>query len=95
MQERKLIALIASILQVPEEDVTPQADLVEDLGADSLALARIASAAEDAFEVRLRAEQLQYLLTVGDLLEILRKETASRPSDGLEPDVPGGSSADS
>lgn len=68
MTEEEVKALIAAKLRVPLSSVTPDADLVEDLGADSLALAEMTAAVEEQTGARIPLEQLQEIMTVGDIV---------------------------
>ena len=69
MQEEHLISLISAVLHIPANQVTLDADLIDDLGADSLSLAQLAARVEEDLGRRLPAERLQYLLTVRDLMK--------------------------
>jgi acyl carrier protein len=57
----RLRALIADSLAVAEAEVTPQARLIDDLGADSLDFVDLVFAIERAFGVKLREADLNFL----------------------------------
>ena len=60
--------LIVENLGVNEEEVTLEAKLIDDLGADSLDAVELSMAIEEEFEVEIEDEEFQQLLTVGDIL---------------------------
>lgn len=67
----------ARILAVPPESVTPDAELREDLGADSLDFAELSMALEDALGRPVEAAEFRGVTTVGDAAELLRTRTAA------------------
>lgn len=68
----KMKAMIAEQLGVEAESVTENSTFKEDLGADSLDLFELVMALEDAYAVEIPAEDLQKLLTVGDVMNYLK-----------------------
>jgi acyl carrier protein len=64
-----LRALVAEVLGVKIQAVTPDADLVEDLGADVFALIELMLAIEDRFVgVEITDDDIEQTKVVGDLL---------------------------
>jgi acyl carrier protein len=59
-------AVIVEVLGVDPEKVTPEADLREDLEADSLDLVELIMAFEDKFGVEIPDEDAQQITTVGE-----------------------------
>jgi acyl carrier protein len=59
-------AVIVEVLGVDPEKVTPEADLREDLEADSLDLVELIMAFEDKFGVEIPDEDAQQINTVGE-----------------------------
>jgi acyl carrier protein len=59
-------AVIVEVLGVAPEKVTPEADLREDLEADSLDLVELIMAFEDKFGVEIPDEDAQQINTVGE-----------------------------
>ena len=53
----------------------------EDLGLDSVDLVSIVSQVERQFRVRLTHEELEKLVTVGDVLDLLEVKLAAGPSE--------------
>ena len=66
---KDLRALVAEKLGVPIEAVTPDAELVEELGADVFALIELILAIEDAFiGVEITDDDIEQVKLVSDLL---------------------------
>ena len=63
--------ILSEELGVKREQLTPEAKLIEDLGADSLAIAEIIMHVEDHFELNIPDEAAEQVFTVGDLMRIL------------------------
>ena len=59
--------MIADQLSVEAEIITEASSFKDDLGADSLDLFELVMALEDEYSVEIPAEDLQNLLTVGDV----------------------------
>ena len=56
--------------------VLPEADIVKDLGADSLDQVEIVMAVEDAFNLEIPDESAEKLKTVQDVFEYVEKNIA-------------------
>ena len=68
----KMKELIADQLGVDAESITETSTFKEDLAADSLDLFELVMALEDEYSVEIPAEDLQSLLTVGDVMNYLK-----------------------
>ena len=68
----KMKELIADQLSVDADSITAESRFKEDLGADSLDLFELVMALEDEYSVEIPAEDLQSLLTVGDVMNYLK-----------------------
>ena len=68
----KMKEIIAEQLSVEEEIVTESSSFKEDLGADSLDLFELVMALEDEYSIEIPSEDLQNLLTVGDVMNYLK-----------------------
>lgn len=68
----KMKEIIAEQLSVEEEIVTEASSFKEDLGADSLDLFELVMALEDEYSIEIPSEDLQNLLTVGDVMNYLK-----------------------
>ena len=66
--------IIAEQLNVDEDMITEASDFKEDLGADSLDLFELVMALEDEYSVEIPAEDLQNLLTVGEVMNYLKEK---------------------
>ena len=62
----KVKSIIVEQLGVDEEEVTPDASFVDDLGADSLDTVELVMAFEEAFEIEIPDEDAEKIRTVQD-----------------------------
>lgn len=69
----KIQAMLAEALNVPIEKVTPDAKIVEDLGADSLDLVELLSQLEDEYGIIIPDDEVESLVTVADVAAELEK----------------------
>ena len=67
---------IVEEFKVNPDDVTPEAELVGDLGINSLELADLILLCEDKFNVVIDDEEIRNFTTVGDVVRYLEKEKA-------------------
>ena len=70
----KVKAVVAEKLNVGEDQVTPEAKFVEDLGADSLDQVELIMALEDEFELKIPEEEAEKLTTVGSAVDYVLKK---------------------
>lgn len=63
--------MIVEELNVPQEKVTMEARLAEDLGADSIDAVELIMNIEDEFEIQVSDEQAQNIKSVGDLVKYI------------------------
>ena len=68
----KMKEIIAEQLSVEEEIVTEASSFKEDLGAGSLDLFELVMALEDEYSIEIPSDDLQNLLTVGDVMNYLK-----------------------
>ena len=69
MEFEKLKKIIAEVLNVDEEEITMETTFVDDLGADSLDLFELTMALEDEYGIEIPSEDLEKIVTVGDVVE--------------------------
>ena len=69
--EQRVKEIIVNQLNVNEEQITPQASFLDDLGADSLDTVELIMALEEEFGVEVPDEQAEKLLTVGDVTKYI------------------------
>ncbi len=69
--------IIVDKLGVDENEVTPEANFIQDLGADSLDTVELIMEFEREFDVSIPDEQAEKIQTVGQAIEYLEKQLAS------------------
>jgi acyl carrier protein len=74
--EEKVRDVIVEILGVNPEQVTPEANFVEDLGADSLDMVETVMALEEEFACEIADEDAEKMLTVGDVVKFIEAQGA-------------------
>jgi acyl carrier protein len=72
----KIIDIIANQLGVEKDIITPEANVVDDLGADSLDVVELVMALEEAFDLEIPDEDAENIRTVKDIFEYLEKIAA-------------------
>ena len=72
--EDKVKEIIVEQLGVNAEQVTPEASFIEDLGADSLDTVELVMAFEEEFGAEIPDEEAEKLLTVGAVIDYLKKK---------------------
>jgi len=68
---KAILDILIEQLGVPEEQITLDARLMDDLSADSLTVVEITLALEERFNLSIPDEQWEKVSTVGDLFELL------------------------
>ena len=63
----KIIKIISKQLRIAESEITAQASIMEDVGADSLDLVEIVMAIEEEFDVAILDSEITDMKTVGDI----------------------------
>lgn len=71
--EEKIRKLLADKLDISEEQVVDSANLMEDLGADSLDTVELVMVLEEEFEIDIPEEEAENLLTVGDIINYVEE----------------------
>lgn len=71
----KVKSIIVEQLGVEEEDVTPEASFIDDLGADSLDLVELIMAMEEEFDLEIPDEDAEKISTVGEAVEYIRENS--------------------
>lgn len=66
--------IIAEQLSTEAEGITLETSFKEDLGADSLDLFELVMALEDEYSVEIPSEDLEKLVTVGDVVNYLKEK---------------------
>ena len=73
---KALFDILVEQLGVPQTELTPDARIQEDLGADSLTVIEITMAVEQRFDLSLPDETWERVLTIRDLFEALAERLA-------------------
>jgi len=69
--EQRVKEIICEQLGVSEDQVTPQASFIEDLGADSLDTVELVMALEEEFGHEIPDAQAEKLQSVGDVIKYI------------------------
>ena len=67
--------VVVEQLDVAEDEVTPQASFVDDLGADSLDVVELVMAFEEAFGIEIPDEDAEKIATVKDAVAYIDKHS--------------------
>lgn len=68
----KVKEVIVEKLNADGDDITESTSFKDDLNADSLDLFELVMALEEEFDIEIPSEDLEKLVTVGDVLDYLR-----------------------
>lgn len=71
MNFEKVKDIIVDTISCDANEVTMEALLREDLGADSLSAVELIMALEDNFDIKISDEEMKEILTVGDLVNYI------------------------
>ena len=74
--EARVRKIVVEPLGVEEDKVTKEASFIDDLGADSLDTVELVMAFEEEFGVEIPDDAAETILTVGDAIGFLEKNTA-------------------
>ncbi len=72
MEFEKMQQIIADVLSVDVDEITPETTFKEDLGADSLDVFQIIMAVEEEFNIEIPTEEAEKIVTVGDAVEAIK-----------------------
>jgi acyl carrier protein len=71
----KVKEIIVDQLGVEEDEVTPEASFIDDLGADSLDIVELIMALEEEFGLEIPDEEAEKISTVNDAVEYIRENS--------------------
>ena len=74
---RRLLDLTVDVLDLTAEQVTPDTEFANDLGADSLDLVELVEALEAEFAIRIADEELAEITTVGEAYDLVAGKIAA------------------
>jgi acyl carrier protein len=72
----KIRQLVAEQLGVDQNQVTPQASILDDLGADSLDVVELVMAIEESFDIEIPDEAIETMRTIGDIESYVAQHAA-------------------
>lgn len=80
--DQRVKDIIVNQLNVNEEQVTPQASFLDDLGADSLDLVELIMAFEEEFKNEIKGEipeaEAEKLTTVGQVIDYIKAKSGAK-----------------
>ena len=71
----KIKELLVEELSIKADDITPQSELVSDLGINSLELADLVLLCEEKFDIEIGDDVIHKFITVGDVADYLSEVT--------------------
>ncbi len=72
--DERVKKIITELLGVDEEDVTPEANFVEDLGADSVDTVELVMAFEEEFGIEIPDEDAEKIVTVQQAVDYINEK---------------------
>ncbi len=76
--EERVKKIITEQLAVDAAEVTPQAQFVQDLGADSLDTVELVMALEEEFDIEIPDEDAEKIKTVGEAINYIKDKAAKK-----------------
>ena len=74
----KVKSIIAEQLGVKQEEVTPAASFIDDLGADSLDTVELVMALEEEFGIEIPDEDAEKITTVRDVVKYIEEKAGNK-----------------
>ncbi len=74
-------SIVVEQLGVSEEEITPEASFVEDLGADSLDVVELVMALEEEFDVEIPDEDAEKIVTVGEAVKYIEAHISEHATE--------------
>ena len=72
MEFEKMQDIIAEVMNVPKEDITPDTKFVDDLGVDSLDIFQIIMGIEEEFDIEINNDDAEKIVTVQDAVDQIK-----------------------
>lgn len=69
----KMKKILSEQLDVDVDRITPETDIADDLGADSLDVVEMLMAIEDEFDIEIPDEKVESLKTVGQVVDYIQE----------------------
>ncbi len=70
--------IVCEIIQVPSDEIDPEASFMEDMGIDSLRALEILAAIENKYEITIEPERLRDMTTLNNVLKITEEYLSAR-----------------
>lgn len=67
----KVKSILSEQFDAEEDSITPETNIADDLGADSLDVVDLLMSIEDEFEIEVPDEEVENLKTVGELVKYI------------------------
>ena len=74
--EQRVKEIIVNQLNVNEEQITPQASFLDDLGADSLDTVELVMELEEEFDISIPDEDAEKIATVGEAIKYIEEHAS-------------------
>ena len=71
VDQDRIVKIIANQLQIDEDQVTPDASFMDDLGADSLDTVELIMALEEEFDIEIPDSDAEKIRTVQDAIDYM------------------------
>ena len=72
MEFEKQKKIIAEVLNVDPEEITPESTFMDDLGADSLDVYQIIMGIEEEFDIEVAPEKAEKITTVEEAVDMIK-----------------------
>ena len=69
----KVKVILSTQFDVEEDSITPETDIADDLGADSVDVVDMLMSLEDEFDVEIPDEEIEKIRTVGKLVSYIEE----------------------
>ena len=66
--------LLVEELQLDPDEITPDAELANDLGINSIELADLVMMCEEKFDIEIQDDDIHNFVTIGDVVSFLEKK---------------------
>ncbi len=73
-------SIVTDQLGVDKESLSPEANLLDDLGADSLDVVELVMALEEEFGIEVPDDDVENMRTIRDIVQYIEARAEARPS---------------
>jgi len=71
--EQQVKEIVSKVLEIPEAEIGPDADFIDELGVDSLKAIEITGAIEKAFKIVVPEEEIRNIRTLNQAITLTKK----------------------